>query len=108
MDSQGLADSRLRVKVIGGGCSGFSYDMAFDEADPDADGPVACKKNDPYNENRDVKFEELGVTLIVDQMSLMYIYGTTIDYVEDLVESGFKFNNPNTTSTCGCNKSFTV
>jgi iron-sulfur cluster insertion protein len=81
----------LRVKVIGGGCSGFQYDLFFDEI---GDG--------------DTVFESRGVQLVVDQMSFMYLMGTQIDYVEGLAGAGFKFENPNTTGSCGCGSSFSV
>jgi len=81
----------LRVKVMGGGCSGFQYDLFFDEP---AEG--------------DTVFESLGVRLLCDTMSFMYLMGTTIDYVEGLQGAGFKFNNPNTTGSCGCGSSFSV
>lgn len=81
----------LRVKVMGGGCSGFQYDLYFDEK---AEG--------------DYEFESSGVTLVSDQMSFMYLMGTAIDYVEGLQGAGFKFNNPNSTGSCGCGSSFSV
>lgn len=81
----------LRVKVMGGGCSGFQYDLYFDEK---AEG--------------DYEFDSHGVTLVSDQMSFMYLMGTTIDYVEGLQGAGFKFNNPNSTGSCGCGSSFSV
>lgn len=81
----------LRVKVIGGGCSGFQYDLFFDEAAAD-----------------DMRFSSQGVALVCDQMSFMYLMGTEIDYVEGLQGAGFKFNNPNTTGSCGCGSSFSV
>lgn len=81
----------LRVKVMGGGCSGFQYDLYFDEF---VDG--------------DYVFESEGVRLLADQMSFMYLMGTTIDYVEGLQGAGFKFNNPNITGSCGCGSSFSV
>jgi iron-sulfur cluster assembly accessory protein len=81
----------LRVKVMGGGCSGFQYDLYFDEH---AEG--------------DYVFESSGVKLVSDQMSFMYLMGTQIDYVEGLQGAGFKFNNPNTTGSCGCGSSFSV
>ena len=81
----------LRLKVQGGGCSGFSYDLYFDQL---AEG--------------DRPFEVKGVKLICDEMSLMYLLGTEIDYVEGLHGAGFKFNNPNVKSTCGCGSSFSV
>jgi len=81
----------LRLKVVGGGCSGFSYDLYFD-----------------LPQDIDQSFEAHGVKLICDQMSLMYLAGTEVDYVEGLHGAGFKFNNPNTKSTCGCGSSFSV
>jgi len=81
----------LRLKVQGGGCSGFSYDLYFDQA-----------------QETDRPFEIKGVKLICDEMSLMYLVGTEIDYVEGLHGAGFKFNNPNVKSTCGCGSSFSV
>jgi iron-sulfur cluster assembly accessory protein len=81
----------LRLKVQGGGCSGFSYDLYFDQP-----------------QEADKSFEVKGIKLICDQMSLMYLMGTEIDYVEGLHGAGFKFNNPNTKSTCGCGSSFSA
>ncbi|HEX7839806.1 MAG TPA: iron-sulfur cluster insertion protein ErpA [Kofleriaceae bacterium] len=81
----------LRLRVVGGGCAGFSYDLYFDE---------------PAEVDR--QFEVQGVKVIVDEMSLMYLVGTEIDYVEGLQGAGFKFNNPNVKSTCGCGSSFSV
>jgi iron-sulfur cluster assembly accessory protein len=81
----------LRLKVQGGGCSGFSYDLYFDQGQ-EGDRPLEVK----------------GVKLICDEMSLMYLLGTEIDYVEGLHGAGFKFNTPNVKSTCGCGSSFSV
>jgi iron-sulfur cluster assembly accessory protein len=81
----------LRLKVQGGGCSGFSYDLYFDQ-------PAEMDRS----------FEVKGVKLICDQMSLMYLVGTEVDYVEGLHGAGFKFINPNVKSTCGCGSSFSV
>jgi len=81
----------LRLKVQGGGCSGFSYDLYFDQ-----------------QQEIDHSLESHGVKLICDQMSLMYLMGTEVDYVEGLHGAGFKFNNPNVKSTCGCGSSFSV
>jgi iron-sulfur cluster insertion protein len=82
-------DMALRLRVVGGGCSGFSYDLYFDP------------KND-----MDRELESNGIRIVVDQMSLMYLVGTEIDYVEGLAGAGFKFHNPNVKSTCGCGSSF--
>jgi iron-sulfur cluster assembly accessory protein len=81
----------LRVKVMGGGCAGFQYDLYFDEQ---AEG--------------DTVVESHGVTLVSDPMSFMYLMGTEIDYVEGLQGAGFKFGNPNTTGSCGCGSSFSA
>ncbi|MBI4455196.1 MAG: iron-sulfur cluster insertion protein ErpA [Acidobacteria bacterium] len=82
----------LRIQVVGGGCSGFQYSMAFEQ-----------QRND------DDKVLELdGLKVLLDPLSSTYLEGTEIDYVESLYGSGFKFNNPNVKSTCGCGESFTV
>jgi iron-sulfur cluster insertion protein len=91
-DAEGIEPNMaLRVRVVGGGCAGFSYDLYFDE---------------PAEVDR--QFEVAGVRCIVDEMSLMYLVGTEIDYVEGLQGAGFKFQNPNVKSTCGCGSSFSV
>lgn len=82
----------LRVGVAGGGCSGFSYQMNFENQ---ANGI-------------DKVFEFDGLKVFVDQASLMYLKGIKIDYVETLEASGFKFENPNVKTTCGCGSSFSV
>ena len=81
----------LRLRVVGGGCSGFAYDLYFDQVT-----------------EMDRTFDSHGVKLVVDQMSLQYLAGTTVDYVEGLQGAGFKFVNPNVKSTCGCGSSFSV
>src|SRR6476620_1415703 len=91
-EAEGIENTMaLRLRVVGGGCAGFSYDLYFDE-------PAEV----------DVQFEVQGVRCVVDEMSLMYLVGTEIDYVEGLQGAGFKFNNPNVKSTCGCGSSFSV
>jgi iron-sulfur cluster assembly accessory protein len=92
MSQQNPAPTALRVAVVGGGCSGFSYHMAFDNQENPSDNV----------------YQYDGVKLIVDQMSEMYLDGVQIDYIETLEGAGFKFNNPNVKSTCGCGSSFTV
>ncbi len=79
----------LRLRVVGGGCAGFSYDLYFDNK---------TKLDRAYNLK--------SCDIIVDEMSLMYLVGTTIDYVESLGGAGFKFDNPGVKSTCGCGSSF--
>jgi iron-sulfur cluster assembly accessory protein len=92
MTQQDPSPKALRVAVVGGGCSGFSYHMAFDNQENSTD--------NVYD------FE--GVKVLVDQMSEMYLEGVQIDYIETLEGAGFKFNNPNVKSTCGCGSSFSV
>ena len=91
-EAEGIeANQALRLRVVGGGCAGFSYDLYFDE---------------PSEVDRE--FQTEGVKCVVDEMSLMYLVGTEIDYVEGLQGAGFKFQNPNVKSTCGCGSSFSV
>jgi len=92
MAQQNPAPTGLRVSVVGGGCSGFSYQMNFE--------------NDSNGIDKVFEFE--GLKVFVDQASLLYLKGTKIDYVETLEGAGFKFENPNVKSTCGCGSSFTV
>jgi len=82
----------LRVAVVGGGCSGFSYQMNFEN----------------QTNGIDKTYEFDGLKVFVDQASLMYLTGTRIDFVESLEGSGFKFENPNVKTTCGCGSSFSV
>ena len=82
----------LRVAVVGGGCSGFSYQMNFESE----------------SNGIDKVFEFDGLKVFVDQASLMYLNGTKIDYVETLEGAGFKFENPNVKTTCGCGSSFSA
>lgn len=83
----------LRIQVVGGGCSGFSYRMGFDKS---------------YNEATDNLFEFDGLKVIVDRSSLLQIDGAEVDYVEGLHGAGFKFSNPNASGTCGCGSSFST
>lgn len=86
------ADAALRIKVIGGGCSGLQYQLSFDAA----------------TEDMDHDHEMHGVRLLVDAKSAIYLAGATVDYIDDLNGSGFRIQNPNATSTCGCGESFGV
>ncbi len=92
LSSQEPKPAGLRIAVVGGGCSGFSYSMAFE--------------NTPQMLDKTYKFGELNV--FVDQASLLYLDGAEVDYVESMEGSGFKFNNPNVKSTCGCGSSFSA
>ena len=82
----------LRLMVVGGGCSGFSYKMGFDENVTDQDRIV----------------EVNGVRVAVDQKSYLYLDGTEVDYQDGLMGKGFVFHNPNSSGTCGCGSSFSV
>ena len=92
MTQQNPVPAALRVAVVGGGCSGFSYQMALEN----------------QVNGTDNVYEFDGLKVLVDQMSEMYLEGVEIDYIETLEGAGFKFNNPNVKSTCGCGSSFSV
>jgi iron-sulfur cluster assembly accessory protein len=92
MSTQNPLPAGLRIGVVGGGCSGFSYSMSFENG--------AGVMDKVYT------FEDLKV--FVDATSAMYLNGCTVDYVETLEAAGFKFENPNVKSTCGCGSSFNV
>ncbi|MBI4489588.1 MAG: iron-sulfur cluster assembly accessory protein [Deltaproteobacteria bacterium] len=81
----------LRLKVVGGGCSGLQYKLDFDE-----------------QRAGDRVFEKQGAKVLVDMKSLLYLNGTELDFKEELMESGFVFQNPNVKRACGCGASFTV
>jgi iron-sulfur cluster assembly protein len=86
-----LTTAGLRVAVRGGGCSGFQYQLAFDEQRP-----------------ADAVFEDHGLKLLCDSDSLSFVTGSVIDYEESLQGAGFKVNNPNVVAACGCGSSFRV
>jgi iron-sulfur cluster assembly protein len=86
-----VSEAGLRVGVKGGGCSGFQYNLAFDE-----------------QRDGDEVFEYAGLKVYVDQPSLPYVRGSVIDYVESLQGAGFQVNNPNVVAACGCGSSFRV
>ena len=90
MATQDPVPAGLRLGVVGGGCSGFQYSMSFE--------------NQPGMMDKVLNFDNLKV--FVDSTSLMYLKGCVVDYLETLDASGFKFENPNTKSTCGCGSSF--
>ena len=92
LEMQDPKPAGLRVSVVGGGCSGFSYSMAFE--------------NTPGLMDKVYTFD--GLKVFVDQASLLYLDGARVDYVETLEGSGFKFENPNVKSTCGCGSSFSA
>ena len=84
-------EQALRVAVRGGGCSGFQYALAFDK---------------PKDE--DNVFEVDGVAVVVDKVSMQFVFGSEVDYVEGLQGAGFQVNNPNVVAACGCGSSFQV
>jgi iron-sulfur cluster assembly accessory protein len=84
--------SSLRVAVTGGGCSGFQYDFCFDDSVAEDDLVLA----------RD------GATVLIDSVSLDFLKGAEIDFVEEMIGAAFRINNPNATSSCGCGTSFSV
>ena len=91
LDQDGkLATHALRMKVVGGGCSGLQYQLAFDDQVKDGD----------------TEIEANGVRVLVDEKSALYLAGSSLDFVDTLMESGFKIENPNASSTCGCGQSF--
>ena len=89
---EGNPSLKLRVFVTGGGCSGFSYGVTFDDGAADDDAVI----------------ERDGVTALVDAMSYPYLVGAEIDYKEDLAGAQFVVTNPNASSTCGCGNSFSI
>lgn len=92
MAQQDPVPAGLRIGVVGGGCSGFSYNMSFE--------------NQPGMMDKVFTFD--GLKVFVDATSIMYLNGCVVDYVETLEAAGFKFENPNVKSTCGCGSSFSA
>ena len=92
LESQGMQTAALRVFVAGGGCSGLQYGMAIaDEV-----------------EEGDHEFQQHGVRVLVDPLSMNYLTGASVDYVEDMMGGGFKIDNPNAVHSCGCGSSFST
>lgn len=83
---------KLRVFIQGGGCSGFQYGFQFDQ----------------NQQEDDIAIEQGGIKVLVDMLSLQYLSGAEIDYLDDLMGSRFLVNNPNATTTCGCGSSFSI
>jgi iron-sulfur cluster assembly protein len=91
LSSQEDSGQALRVAVRGGGCSGFQYALALDQ-----------RKEDDH------VFEDQGVSVLVDKVSMQFVFGSQVDYVEGLQGAGFQVNNPNVVAACGCGSSFQV
>jgi iron-sulfur cluster assembly protein len=92
LKKEGHPEFGLRMMVVGGGCSGLQYRLAFDTAPRETDRVI----------------ESHGVRVFIDLKSALYFAGSELDYVEGLMGAGFKINNPNATSTCGCGESFSA
>jgi len=92
IEEEGNANLNLRVTVSGGGCSGFQYGFEFDENIADDD----------------IKIEKNGITMLIDAMSMQFLAGCEVDYLEGLEGARFVINNPNAKTTCGCGSSFSV
>jgi len=90
---RGTPESYLRLGVKGGGCSGFSYVIEYEDNPP---------------RDKDLIFEMEGIKLVIDKKSILYLNGSILDWEKTLIHQGFKFSNPNEKSTCGCGTSFTV
>jgi len=92
-DNQMTDDQFLRIGVTGGGCSGFSYSLNFD---------------DKFDEAADSRYEQHGVAVVVDKKSSLYLDGTTVDWYNSIEKQGFTFDNPNAVKSCGCGSSFSA
>ncbi|MEE4245905.1 MAG: iron-sulfur cluster insertion protein ErpA [Kangiellaceae bacterium] len=92
LDDEDNSQLHLRVYVTGGGCSGFQYGFKFDDNISD----------------EDTRIEKDGMCLLVDPLSIQYLAGSTVDYIDGLEAARFVVNNPNATATCGCGASFSI
>jgi iron-sulfur cluster assembly accessory protein len=92
LDEQGNTDHGLRLGVMGGGCSGFQYKLAFEQGADEMDQIIESK----------------GVQIFVDPKSCLYLNGIVLDFEDGLMGAGFKINNPNARTTCGCGESFSA
>ena len=92
LETQEPKPTGLRISVVGGGCSGFNYSMAFETS------PGLLDKTYTFD----------GLSVYVDQASMLYLDGAEVDYVETMEGAWFKFNNPNVKTTCGCGSSFSA
>ncbi|MEW6145684.1 MAG: iron-sulfur cluster insertion protein ErpA [Thermodesulfobacteriota bacterium] len=90
LSEENIPNAVLRVRVVPGGCSGFSYEMGFDDE----------------TEDSDQLFENGGVKVAIDELSFPYLQGAVLDYKDGLNGTGFSINNPNAKGSCGCGQSF--
>lgn len=90
MKEEGYGEYMFRVAVVGGGCSGFRYDLSFDD----------------HQEDDDIVYDYQGIKVVTDEVSLEFLAGATVDYVEDMMGASFRIQNPNAKSSCGCGNSF--
>ena len=90
LSEENIPNAVLRVRVVPGGCSGFSYEMGFDDE----------------TEDSDQLFENGGVKVAIDELSFTYLQGAVLDYQDGLNGTGFSINNPNAKGSCGCGQSF--
>ena len=93
LQKRNTPDAYLRLGIKGGGCSGYSYVLQFEDQSPQA---------------RDLVFESEGIRVVVDAKSVIYLNDSTLDWEKTLMSQGFKFRNPQEKSSCGCGESFTV
>ena len=91
VSNENAEEQALRVSVRGGGCSGFQYSLALDKVKED-----------------DHVFEHEGISVLVDKVSMQFVFGSEVDYVDGLQGAGFTVNNPNVVAACGCGSSFQV
>ena len=92
MKSENKSDHALRMSVVGGGCSGMTYNMSFDNVQGEFD----------------KVYQSCGLTIYCDLKSWLYLKGTEVDFSDDMLTGGFKINNPNASRTCGCGTSFSA
>lgn len=93
-EKQDLSDeAKIRVGVVSGGCSGLTYELNFEEEEPDEEDKI---------------FKDNGITLIADMRSFLYLSGTELDFTDGLEGDGFHFHNPNASRTCSCGESFSI
>ncbi len=92
LEQEEMSDAFLRIRIVPGGCSGFEYEMGFDNE---------IKQSDKV-------FEAEGIKVVIDELSYPYLKGATLDFSYDLNSTGFSIKNPNAAGTCGCGHSFAV